>query len=102
MTGYINFKLPFTVKKKKNYYVSYCPLIDLYSQGETKNIAIKNLADAISLFLLSCIERGTLDKVLSRCGAKIVKKVKKIPPKQNYINIPFPIQAESPQRACHA
>lgn len=101
MTGYINFKLPFTVKKKRNYYVSYCSLIDLYSQGETKDIAIKNLTDAISLFLFSCIERGTFDKVLTECGAKIVKKVKKTPPKQNFINIPFHIKPGFRQRVSH-
>ena len=63
-------RLPYTLKRKKNYFVSLCPILDVYSQGETEKIAKKNLVDALFLFFASCIERGTLDDVFKECGFK--------------------------------
>ena len=44
--------LPFSIKKKANYFVSSCPVLDVWSQGETKEKAIENLREALQLFLL--------------------------------------------------
>ncbi len=102
MTGYLNFKLPYTIKKTRNYYVSRCPLIDVCSQGETEKEAIANLVEATSLFLISCLERQTLDKVMRACGAIVGKNiVRKTPAGKRYINIPFPISS-TPQKECRA
>ena len=103
MTGYINFRLPYTIKKKRDYYVIHCPLIDVTTQGETQEKAVKNLKEAISLFLISCLERETLDKVMAMCGAHVVKKtLSKVPEGKKFINIPFPIKIDPPQKECHA
>jgi len=61
-------RLPFVVKKRQKWYLSSCPLLDVHSQGPTREEAIDNLKEALSLFLTSCFERGTLDKVLKQCG----------------------------------
>ena len=61
-------KLPAQVEHRGKYYVSCCPLLDVYSQGETQQKALKNLKEATSLFLISCFERGVLDKVLTESG----------------------------------
>ena len=45
-----------------------CPVLDVFSQGTTREDARKNLEEALQLFLTSCIERGTLDEVLKDCG----------------------------------
>ena len=63
-------RLPFIIKKKNKYFVSSCPILDVYSQGETKEIAKNNLVEALFLFFASCIERGTLDDVFKACGFK--------------------------------
>jgi len=63
-----HLSLPFTIKKREKYYVSCCPILDVWSQGETKEKAIRNLREALQLFLIDCFERSTLDKVLKDCG----------------------------------
>jgi len=40
----------------------------VHSQGKTEVQAKKNLIEALSLFLESCHERGTLDAMLKECG----------------------------------
>jgi predicted RNase H-like HicB family nuclease len=103
MIGYITFRLPYTIKKKRDYYLVHCPLIDIYSQGETEVKAISNLKEAINLFLISCIERGTFEKVMAECGAQIVSKtLTKVPEGKRFINIPFPITTDCAQKVCHA
>ena len=51
-----------------NAYVSCCPSLDVCSQGDTEQEATENLDEAIYLFLSSCYDRGTLNKVLKDCG----------------------------------
>lgn len=55
-------------KKKPGVYVSYCPALDLYSQGDTRKEAEKNIIEATHLFIESCLERNTLNEVLTDCG----------------------------------
>lgn len=51
-------------KEKPGTYVSYCTVLDLYSMGRTRKEARKNIIEAAELFVGSCLERGTLGKVL--------------------------------------
>ena len=53
------------VKKEGDAYVSYCPALDVYSQGDSEDEASANLIEALQLFLQSCYERGTLDAVMT-------------------------------------
>lgn len=70
MTGLVKFefKLPAHVKKQGNLYIACCPLLDVYSQGDSKKEALANLKEALVLFVESCFERGTLDQVLRSSG----------------------------------
>jgi len=53
-------------------WISWCPLLDVYSQGESKDEAKRCLREAIGLWVESCLERGTLDAALEELGfAKI-------------------------------
>lgn len=65
--------LPIKIKKKKQYYVSCCPVLDVWSQGETRTKAAENLQEALQLFLIDCFERGTLDKVLKESGFTVAR-----------------------------
>ena len=96
--------LPFTIKKKAEYFVSCCPVLDVWSQGETKEKAIDNLREALQLFLLDCFERGTLDKVLKECGFAASRKP--ISKKQktafgHEIDVPLPFVIDSHLTRCH-
>ena len=52
-------------------YIAQCPALDVFSQGETEEEAMDNLAEALQLFVESCRERGTLDTVLKECGFQV-------------------------------
>ncbi len=94
LTVDFKIKLPVKIHKRKKWLLASCPVLDIHSQGESEEKAKKNLAEAISLFLVSCFERGTLDEVLKRCGFKpryAMPPVKLSPMKrQNFIDVPIP------------
>ena len=48
--------------------MSRCPQLDVVSQGDTFDDAKKSLEEAISLWLESCILRGTLQRALQEMG----------------------------------
>lgn len=58
-------------KDKPGIYVSYCPALDLYSQGATAKEARANIIAAMQLFIESCFERGTLRDALRECGFRL-------------------------------
>lgn len=85
--------LPIKITKKKNFYVSCCPVLDVWSQGETREKATENLREALQLFLIDCFERGALDKVLKECGftaAKTTHSKRQISTSKNRIDVPLP------------
>ncbi len=67
------------------------PILDVITQGETEEKAKQNLNDALSLFLVSCFERGTFDSVLKECGFRPGRTGKKIAdyPESKYIDVPI-------------
>ena len=55
-------------EEKPGLYVSYCPALDLCSQGENREEAEKNIIEATELFIQSCLKRNTLNDVLTESG----------------------------------
>ena len=101
-----NMKLPVVIVKKEKWFVSSCPVLDVVTQGRTLQQAKKNLEDALSLFLSSCYERGTLDAVLKQCGFvsdHSATHTIEQPDNSEYIDVPLPfvIDMGNPRR-CHA
>ena len=101
--------VPVKITRKKKWYLASCPILDVHSQGESERKAKKNLGEALSLFLISCFERGTLDAVLKSCGFKAAyppsTPLKKRPlvKKEDYINVPIPfLVSQNSQVQCHA
>ncbi len=94
----IDLRLPASVKKKGKWYISYCPPLDVVTQGRTQKEALDNLAEAVSLFIETCYERGTLEQILKECGFRRAQdRDIKHAPHERMIKVPFPLIAK--QRA---
>ena len=63
-----NFLLFGVVKRDGDWYVAHCPPLDLTTQGRTLAEAKANLTEASELFIVSCLERGTLDQAMKELG----------------------------------
>ena len=100
-------KLPAKIIKRRNRFVASCPILDVHSQGQTEEKAKKNLVEALSLFLVSCFDRGVLDEVLKNCGFTVRRGIlqQKTPPmkasKFVSVSIPFLVNQGSATE-CHA
>ena len=98
----ITFSLPAKVRKKGKWYIASCPPLDLFSQGETKAKAIDNLNNALTEFLLSCYERGTVGQVLRQArfvptpGASMRKPKLSRDTVPLTVEMPFVIQDDPP------
>ncbi len=94
MQALFKFELPALVKKKRGYYLSSCPILDIHSQGDTEKQSLEHLTEALSLFLVSCFERGKLDEVLKKSGFQPImnREIKKtaFPKKYKTIGVPLP------------
>lgn len=100
-----NMQLPAVITKKRRWYVSYCPALDVASQGDTEEEAKRNLIEALTLFITGCYEMGTLEAVLKNCG--FVPVAQQAEPKPfddaDYVDVPLPFMIDmgAPHR-CHA
>lgn len=88
------FDLYGTMKRDGDWYVAYCPPLDIGSQGKTPEQARENLIEAARLFLASCLERGTLDQALKELGFIPLGKARPIPRGAFPIAIPVPFGFE--------
>ena len=68
-------------------YISYCPALDLCSQGNTRKEARNNIIEAVQLFIESCFKRGTLKDVLTDCGFHLAGQ--KLPRRRRTSTPPF-------------
>src|SRR5689334_10057480 len=91
----IHFRLPVDIKKEGNWFISSCPILDVFSQGETRSKALDNLKEAVRLFIESCIERGTLEQVLKDCGFEAADDGRRQLPddEQEYLSVPVSLIA---------
>ncbi len=104
----INLQVPvrLTRSRDEKWYIAYCSVFDLSSQGKTEKKARENLSDALSLFFLSCIERGTFDAVMKESGITLnhLTKRKSSKEEDTYLDVPlhFLIPDNSESARCHA
>ena len=70
LVEHVKFQLGAQVRiyREDGVYVAVCERLDLASQGDTREEARANLQEALMLFLTSCYDRGTLDRVLREAG----------------------------------
>jgi len=96
------FSLPYRITRRRNWVVADCFPLDICSQGDTEADATRNLTEATQAFLLSCYERGVLEKVLKDCGFTS-SRTKTVRPSRakNLLKVSIPLQF-TPQAQCHA
>jgi predicted RNase H-like HicB family nuclease len=94
----MEFKVPARIRKKGKWFISSCPLLDVHSQGHTRDEAEHNLVDALSSFLINCYEHGTLEEVLRESGfvpATNLQASETLLPKDSFeLTVPLPFVIE--------
>ena len=101
----LRMQLPAVVTKKRGVFISYCPSLDVTSQGATAKEARENLIEAISAFVISCLDRGVLEEVLKQCGFAACHGAPEVWDEQkDYIDVPIPmlVSHRKSQAKCHA
>jgi predicted RNase H-like HicB family nuclease len=89
------FKLFGVIKHEGKWYIASCPPLDLTTQGRTEEEAKKNLVEASQLFIISCLERGTLDQALKELGFVPLKAgPENIPAGAFPLAVPIPFSLE--------
>ena len=68
--GYISVEI--VVTKEGNQYSSWCPDLDIASCGDSPEEAVKNLSDALELYLNTLEKEGEQEQVFKERGIKIV------------------------------
>ena len=68
--------------------MSYCPALQIYSQGTNEDRAQTDLKSAVLLFLFKSIECGELGRTLSERGFKKVSARRAIIPKDKESSVP--------------
>lgn len=91
---FFHLSLPARTRKKANIYISSCDVLDIYSQGYSEKESRENLIEAVKLFITTCFERGTLDRVLKECGFKPLKTRAKPIKDRSFITVPIPFSAK--------
>ena len=97
----MELSLPAKLTKREKGVLASCPVLDVYSQGQTEEQALNNLAEALTAFLVSCFEAGTLDTVLKESGFRAfsgpvpVEEARKTSPKMVKVPLPFMIDQAS-------
>jgi len=60
------------VTKEGNQYSSWCPNLDIASCGDSPEEAVKNLGDALELYLDTLEEEGEQEQVFKERGIRVV------------------------------
>lgn len=68
--AHFTLQLPAVFTNEGSHVIASFPLLDVSSQGRTREEAAQNLIEATQLFIESCFERNVLDIVLKKCGFK--------------------------------
>jgi predicted RNase H-like HicB family nuclease len=100
-----DIQIPVKVFKEGAVYVAHCPVFDVASQGETREGAKQNLVEALTLFLTTCYDMGTLESVLKECGFKSITtaEMESLPSEEEVIEVPLPfIIHKTHQSECRA
>lgn len=106
----IKFTLTVPVKLHKEgaWFYSSCRLFDVHSQGKSEAEAIKNIVEAVQLFVESCFGRGVLEQVLKDCGFKPASRQQTAVQKsitsssERMIDVPLPLLVANHAQKAHA
>jgi predicted RNase H-like HicB family nuclease len=87
-----SLRVPAAVRQEGKWFYSSCPVLDVHSQGLSKEEALGNLIEALQLFVESCFERGTLDQVLRESGFSPVHQ-QRVVEGDSYLDVPVTLLA---------
>ena len=77
-------------------YVSWCPMLDIKSQGTSMEQAKASLDDSVRLFVVHCFRRGILEEVLKKLGLKEIPE--DAPEPEEHISVrPIPVAVPKPE-----
>jgi predicted RNase H-like HicB family nuclease len=85
-------------RREGGWFFAHCPPLDITTQGRTLAEAKQNLQEAAGLFIISCIERGTLDAALRELGfVKVEAQLQaRMPANAFKMVIPVPMRFQKP------
>jgi predicted RNase H-like HicB family nuclease len=66
--NFTNAVINVLVGKQEDYYIAYCPALELSSYGKTEDQARKNFEVELEIFIEETGKRGSLEKVLLKLG----------------------------------
>lgn len=94
-SNFTNVVIDVLVGSQEEYYVAYCPALELSSYGKTEKEARKNFETELDIFLEETEKRGSLEKILLKLGwcLKQLPSPAYIPPRYSS----HPIQINQPQ-----
>lgn len=102
----LDIKIPVRVFEEDDVWVAHCPGLDVASQGNTAPEAKAGLIDAVTAFLLTCYDMGTLVEVLKDCGFEHIAPRNMAELSANdapdMIDIPLPFIIDKTPDPCHA
>lgn len=81
------------VRKDGAWFVAKCPPLDIATQGRTAAGAKRNLIEATELFLVSCIERGTLGQAFRELRFARAKKRAALPRGAFPVDVTIPLRS---------
>ena len=105
MKSVVKFEMsvPVRVKNDGNLFIAVCSALDVTSQGSNKEQAVGNLIEALQLFVETCYEMGTLEKVLREQGfhpGESIEDDSEDAP--DWVHVPLLLVAADNAKACAA
>lgn len=73
-------RIPLSLWKEGDVYVSFTPALDLSSCGNTRDEAIRNMNEATRLFFQTAEERDCLQELLESYGWELTEHERWMPP----------------------
>ena len=99
----INVKVAIDIRQDGPLFVARCERFGVVTQGSTYEEAKANLIEAVSLFIETCYEMGTLETVLKEAGfLPATGKEENGDDGPNHIELSLPFLAGNHPRECRA
>jgi len=91
-------KLEAATRQEGDLWLAWCLPLDVWTQAETKQAALKSLKEAVGLWFESCIARNVLDEALIESGFKKLKAGESAPDNASSVKVHEPIRRHARKR----
>lgn len=95
----VEVKLQVCIEKTDVGFTAFCESLDVYAEGSSKRKAERNIREALSLFLETCMEMGTFNEVLASSGFKRTVRQQRHASNFTCENMKIPVHPTVIQRA---